>query len=304
MEMEESEEIDVKSLNLHPRIEPYIENLLTELKNDGIEDFVKIHFANIKDRRNDWFTVAMHDFRGNQIKVLFRFILFDKGLDLSKSLRIFLENVHSCCPASINLFYSGMRCDFDSLEIFGLPKQSCWELFKHSNTFSFYNVIRCAFDQWRQFRVKQINRKYENPVYLKSIEYHLKNHEFVSRYDYVFSESNTSFQGTFFSSMYIIVRKNYLTYNFPLLLVICAMKNDNETKEIAKHCHTGKPISIIIEFDKTFPEDDTEDKYLVKNVKIHRSKSVESLLWRSNNEPIAIPEYQNSNIIEYITDIW
>ena len=78
-----------------------------------------------------------------------------------------------------------------------------------------------------------------------------------------------------------------------------------EDKEIAKHCHTGKSLTFAIEFEKSFPEDDSEDPFLVKNVKfIPSSKSVESLLWISNKKPIELPVYQQNSVVEYINNCW
>ena len=189
------------------------------------------------------------------------------------------------------------------------PKNCCWSLFKDSNTWSFYNVVRMAYRQWCQFRVKMIDSKSENPVYLYRIASHFRKHQFVKRHDYCFSKTSTTFQGNFLPLLFPKHFSVQIFIEFFLLLVYCAMNNGNEEdKEIAKHCHTGNPLTFVIEFEKKFPEDEfselPNEPEIASNVRFIPSSSVESLLWRTNKEPISLPYQQNSDIIEYINNCW
>ena len=94
--MEESEGIDVDNLNLHPTFKPYVDNFVAGIRADGIEHLFRLQTPQSGDkdgRNNTAIVVAMYDFRGNEMKLFFQFLKFEKRLGLGKILQIVvLEN--------------------------------------------------------------------------------------------------------------------------------------------------------------------------------------------------------------------
>lgn len=89
--MEES----VNSLNLLPRVKPYVDNFVAGIRQDGIEHLFKLHTPSIGDKNgmnNKAFNLSMYDFRGNEMELYFKFFEIDKRLYVGKMLLIYLDN--------------------------------------------------------------------------------------------------------------------------------------------------------------------------------------------------------------------